>query len=358
MQQALVAAQDVLMGQPLEPTLRAILGRLASSAGASQASFLRPDVGGQLRSVALLDLAEDPLLRATAGIRHVTSRFMKETEPRIHQTADNLDLGDALEANNPPLSAVVAVPVRTPGGLQGLAMLYFMADAALPGAEALAHLGQMARALAASLELVRVLETVRNAERSLSLAVAGTASVRGLEEVTASLIELRDHLGQMRGRPDVPGWFLAEFAQLAPSLASALATARSLLAFSRGEIQREPVGVEELMAHLVGHEVVIDMEPGVGSVSGDAVLLRLALAALLDQARNPGGERGPLEVRAVSEGGRVCISVSGEGLGAPGRGPSDMGLTLVRRIAELHGGSFTQETHGLAHRYVLQLSSS
>jgi hypothetical protein len=356
MQQALTAAQDVLAGQPLEPTLRGILGRLAQSAGASHASFLRPDVSGNLRPVALLDLAEDPLLRVPSGVRHVATRFLKETEPRVHQTADNLDLGDALEANAPPLSAVVAVPVRTPGGLQALAMLYYEADAALPGAEALAHLGQLARALSASLELVRALETVRNAERSLSLAVAGTASVRGLEEVTASLNELRDRLGAMRGRPDAPGWFVAEFAQLAPSLSSALSTARSLLAFSRGEIQREPVGVDDLMAHLAGREVVIDMAPGVGSVSGDAVLLRLALASLLDQARSS-GDHLPLEVRAVSEGGRVSISVSGEGLSpSSGRAPSDMDLTLVRRIAELHGGSFTQEVQGFACRYVLHLT--
>ena len=357
-QQALTAAQDVLMGQPLEPTLRNVLGRLAESAGASHASFLRPDVGGQLRPVALLGLREDPLLRVPSGVRHVTTRFLKETETRVHQTADNLDLGDALEANDPPLAAVVAVPVRTPGGLQGLAMLYYVADAALPGAEALAHLSQSARALSASLELTRVLETVRNAERSLALAVAGTASVRGLEEVMASLVELRDRLGAMRRRPDAPNWFVAEFAELAPCLASALSTARSLLAFSGGEIQREPVGVEELMAHLMGHEVVIDLAPGVGSVSGDAVLLRLALTALVDQARCIGGDHAPLEVRAVSEGGRVHISVSGERpAGAAGQAPpTDMGLTLVRRIVELHGGSFTQETQGAASRFTLHLT--
>jgi len=357
-EQALTTAQDVLMGQPLEPTLRNILGRLAESGGAAHASFLRPDVGGQLRSVALLALAEDPLLRVPSGVRHVTTRFLKETEPRAHQTADNLDLGDALEANVPALSAVVAVPVRTPQGLQGLAMLYYVADAALPGAEALAHLGQIARALSASLELSRVLETVRNAERSLALAVAGTASVRGLEEVIASLVELRDRLGSMRRRSDAPPWFAAEFAQLAPSLSSALSTARSLLAFSRGEIQREPVGVEELMAHLMGHEVVVDLDPGVGSVSGDAALLRLALTALLDQARSLGGDHVPVKVHAVSEGGRVRIGVSGQGVaGAASQAlPSDMSLSLVRRIAELHGGSFTQTTQGTVTLFTLLLT--
>lgn len=359
MQQALTTAHEVLVGQPLEPTLRAVLVRLAESAGSSHASFLRSDpAAGLLKAVALLGLDEDPMLRLPSGVRHVSSRFLKETEPRVHQTADNLDLGDALEANEPPLSAVVAVPVRTPHGLQGLAMLYYAADAALPGAEGLAHLAQVARALAASLELVRVLDTVRNAERSLALAVAGTASVRGLEQVTGSLVELRDRLGSMRGRPDAPAWFLAEFAQLAPSLASALSSARSLLAFSRGEIQREVVGVDELMSHLAGHEVVIELAPGVGSVSGDAVLLRLALVALVDEARRLGGQQAPLEVRAVAEGGRVRISVSGQAApeSGPAAGAPDMGLTLVRRIAELHGGSFTQETRGSASSYTLDLT--
>src|SRR5262249_13588218 len=142
-QQALAAAHSLLTGQPLEPTLRAMLAKLAEAAGASHASFLRPDVAGRLRAVAFSALVEDPLRRMPAGIRIISTRLIKETEPRVYQTADNLDLGDALEAHQPPLSAVAGVPVRTPSGLQGLVLLYYPSDSALPGADVLAHLAQM-----------------------------------------------------------------------------------------------------------------------------------------------------------------------------------------------------------------------
>ena len=51
------------------------------------------------------------------------------------------------------------------------------------------------------------LHTVRAAERALELALAGTASLRGLEGVVRSIEQLRDRLGEIRGRPDAPPWF-------------------------------------------------------------------------------------------------------------------------------------------------------
>jgi signal recognition particle receptor subunit beta len=357
-QHALAAAQSLLGGQPIEHTLRATLARLAEAAGASYASFLRPDVAGRLRAAAFHGLVDDPLMRMPAGIRIVTTRFVKESEPKVYQTADNLDLGDALEANQPPLSAVAAIPLRTPSGLQGLTLLYYPADSALPGAEVLAHLGQMARALSASLELARVVETVKSAERNLAMAMIGTASVRGLDQVSAALVELRDRLGGIRRRSDAPPWFVEEFAHLVPSLSTALSSVRSLTAFGRGEIALEPVGVEELMGHLVGPEVSIHLATGVGAVSGDPTLLRLALAALMEQVRTLAGGRGLLELRAVTEGPRVRISVSGPSVtsAVSPSGAPDVAVTLVRRIAELHAGSLTQDTQGAANRFNLYLT--
>ncbi len=357
-QQALSAAQDVLSGQPAEPTLRAVLGRMAEAAGATHATFLVPEAERSVRVAALRGLTQDPLLRAESTTRHVLAKFLSEGEPRLHQSADSLDLGDALDSAETPLVAVVSVPVRTPRGLQGLAMLYYTPDAVLPGADALAHLTLISRALSSSLELARALETVRAAERSLQLTLSGTASVRGLAEVVAFLVELRDRLGAMRRQPDAPPWFVTEFAYLAPSLAGALATARSLLAFSRGEIQREPVAIEDLVRDLKAPALAVHLGSGVGSVSGDPVLLRLALSALMEHARlgatTP--EAVALDLWAVSEGGRVRLTLSDRAF-APrqARRGGEADLNLVRRIAELHGGSFSLENGTQGLRYTLSL---
>jgi signal transduction histidine kinase len=220
----------------------------------------------------------------------------------------------------------------------------------------------VSRALSSSLELARALETVRAAERNLQMALAGTASLRGLEDVLAFLEELRERLGAMRRKPDAPMWFLTEFAELGPSLAGALTTTRSLLAFSRGQIQKEPVPVRDLVADLRVPALRVHVDPTVSTVAGDPVLLRLGLAALVDHARGEDQAQAPLGLQAVLEGGRVRISVGCEeaasAVGAARLG-NDAELDLVRRIAELHGGTLTLEGAGvLGTRYTLSLAPS
>ena len=356
LQQILLSAQEFIVGQPLEPTLRSILGRMADSVNADHASFLLQDTEGSLRPAALRGrLSTDPLLHVPAGARHIKARFLAETEPRVHQAADSLDLGDALESQDPRFGAVTVVPVRTPRGLLGLAMLYHTLDAALPAADALAHLALVSRALSASLELATTLETVRNAERSLHLAVAGTASARGLEEIVGFLEQVRDEFGAMRRQPNVPSSFLQEFVRLAPGLAGALSTARSLLSFSRGEIQKESVMVEDLVADLKGPGLPAEVSPGVPPVLGDPALLRLAIRALVDHARGPAGGSGlpAPQIRVTAEGGRVRVAVTGP---APATGPS-LGLSFVRRVADLNGATLAIEPDGGAgSRYTLSLA--
>jgi signal recognition particle receptor subunit beta len=361
--QTLNAAQELLAGQPLEPTLRTVIGRMAEAASTPYASFLIREGDRSLRAVALRGVSEEPLLGSTTGARYAQVKFPNETEPRIHRSADSLDLGDALEGSQPSLGAAVSVPVRTPRGLQGCVMLYFIPDAVIPKAEILAHLGVISRAFASSLELARTLETVRAAERTFQLAISGTASTRGLGEIVSFLEELRDRLGTMRRRPEAPSFFLEEFARLAPSLAGALSTTRSLLSFCHGEIQREAVGLQELLSDLQLTGAAASLGPGAGAVSGDPVLLRLALRALLEQVRAelpPGSDA--VEVRAVSEAGLVRIVVAGAN-GVPAAPPSpaartsgEMTLTLVRRVAELHGGMLSFESsESAATRYTLSL---
>jgi signal recognition particle receptor subunit beta len=365
LQQVLATAQGAIAGQPLEATLRAILARMADAAHAGHASFLLVDPDRTLRAVAFRGgLSEDPLLKTPTGQRHIQARFLNDQEPRIHTGADALDLGDALDSVEPRFGAVTAVPVRTPRGLVGLGMLYFNHDAALPGADVLAHLAMVARALSASLELATVLELVKNAERSIQLAVSGTASVRGLAEVVGFLEGLRDEFGAMRKRPDIPAWFLQEFVRLSPGLAGALATARALVAFNRGQIDKEPVELEDLISDIQDENVQLQRGVANATVMGDRVLLRLALKALIDQAR--GGSEVAIPVHIGLEAGRVRFVFSEAPpqvavLGVPSAAPSSatpaLALGFVRRVAELHGGVLGVEATSRGGRYTLTLVS-
>jgi signal recognition particle receptor subunit beta len=356
LQQILSSAQEIIAGQPLEPTLRSILARMADAVNATHASFLVQEADKSLRTLAMRGgLRADPLLHVPAGDRHVRARLLGETEPRVHQAADSLDLGDALESQEPRFGAVTVVPLRSPRALLGLAMLYHPPDAALPRADVLAHLSLVSRALSASLELARALDTVRSAERSLQLALAGTASVHGLEEVVRFLEAVRDEFGSMRRRSDVPPSFLQEFVRLAPGLAGALSTARSLLAFSRGEIRREAVVIEDLVAELEGPGLPPSVGPGVPPLLADAALLRLAIKALVDHAGGPlrpGTPPPSLSTSVTSSQGRVRLAVTGP---AAPTGPS-LALSFVRRVADLHGATLAIESDGSSGtRYTLNL---
>jgi len=359
LQKTLLAAQDILAGKPLASSLEGVLARMAAIAGVSHASFWVPQPGRAPRAAALLGIPHDPVLVSAGALRYVLENAAREPKPTLLFGADNLDLGAALDQGDASFAVVLVAQFRTPGGLQGMVTLYYTADAARPVPDTLAHLGEIARALSAGLALSATLEKVKGAERALELALAGTASLRGLEDVVSALLDVRDRLGEMRGRPDAPPWFLDQFARLAPSLATALSSGRSLLGFSRGEIEREAVLVEDLLSDLRPPEVAVRIDTGAETVTGDSALLRVAIRALVEHVRGPAGGAAPVEIRAEGAAGRVLISV---GAAAPSAGPpasgghSGMGLSVAQRIAELHGGSLTaQSVPGREDRLVLSL---
>jgi len=344
---ALASSQKLLAGTPLEAALEPVLALMVRIAGAEHAAFWIPQPGQPPRAAALMGLDADPVLASPAALRYVSECAARGARPTLVLAVDNLDLGQALDRPGRRLAAVLAVPFRTPGGLQGLGALYYGPDTARPGPESLEHLAEIPRALSATLELAATLQTVKAAERALELALAGSASLRGLEHLVGSIEALRDRLGEIRRRPDAPAWLTDQYVRLAPALAAALADGRSLLAFSRGEIRRETVYLEDLLAELRTPEVSVDLEPEAETVLGDAALLRVALHAMVDEVRTrSGANTTPLEIRAGarSDGVHVVVRSTRMDAEAP-TNPSvtaGLGLGLARRIAELHGGALEE----------------
>lgn len=116
------------------------------------------------------------------------------------------------------------------------------------------------------------------------------------------------------------------------------------------------------------HELTVEQSPERLEIDGDEVRLVQIVSNLLDNAAKYTPEGGRLRVVSRREGGFALLSVSDNGVGlapetvsgvfeifarvAPSQNRVDglgLGLTLVRRLTELHGGSVEACSDGLGH---------
>ncbi|MBE0511003.1 MAG: sensor histidine kinase [Gammaproteobacteria bacterium] len=116
--------------------------------------------------------------------------------------------------------------------------------------------------------------------------------------------------------------------------------------------------VEQARHTITRHELVLEVGTTLGEMTFDPALIRIALLNLIDNAAKVAPENSRITITAdYSESARLRLQVADQGRGLQGADPRrlfdkytrgenmsqiagvGMGLYLVRRIAELHGGS-------------------
>lgn len=145
----------------------------------------------------------------------------------------------------------------------------------------------------------------------------------------------------------------------------------------RLEILHEPILLADVLRTAIetarplidelGHDLVVELPPEPLVVNGDVVRLAQVFANLLDNAAKYTDREGRIRLSVGRQGGAVVVAVRDTGIGlapeqipqmfamftqldasiARARGGLGIGLTLVKRLVELHGGAVAVSSEGL-----------
>jgi signal transduction histidine kinase len=164
----------------------------------------------------------------------------------------------------------------------------------------------------------------------------------------------------------------ADLTELERMIADVLTAARLDQGAGDLPLRREPVDLAGLLAEVAarfqdrrpGRTLELGVDQLRGSLDADPALLRRAIDNLLDNAAKYSGETAPVALAARADGHAILIEVRDQGIGIDqadlprlftpffrtdrsrtrGTGGVGLGLVLVKRIAEAHGGSVEVES--------------
>ncbi|HUQ51381.1 MAG TPA: ATP-binding protein, partial [Gammaproteobacteria bacterium] len=246
--------------------------------------------------------------------------------------------------------------ITLPDGQPGVVSYYFDSTRLRKAEHALREADRRKDEFLATLahELRNPLAPVRNGLQILRMTKAdATATGRVhemLERQVGHLVRLVDDLMEVarvtRGRIDLR----KESIDLAAMLRSAVETSRPLIEAAR-------------------HELIVDLPAEPVTLVADPIRLAQVIANLLNNAAKYTEEGGRIVLSAKREGEHAVVAVRDSGVGIPGdvlprvfdlfaqadrtyhrsQGGLGIGLTLVRTLVELHGGTVVARSEGLGH---------
>ena len=192
----------------------------------------------------------------------------------------------------------------------------------------------------------------------------------GLEAIQDGLVALdRDRIDALHSETLLLQRLIADLQDLALAEAGSLA------------LERQPVDVAEIVRRALGADqggaaVTVAIDPRAAEVTADAGRLEQILRNLVSNARRHTPDDGRIDIRATRDGGQVRIAVADTGSGIrpehlphvfdrfyradPSRdratGGAGLGLAIVRRLVEAHGGSVSAESGGAGHGTIVTIS--
>jgi two-component system sensor histidine kinase BaeS len=192
----------------------------------------------------------------------------------------------------------------------------------------------------------------------------------GLEAIQDGLVALhRDRIDALHSETLLLQRLIADLQDLALADAGGLA------------LERQPVDVAEMVRRAAGADpcgapVTVSIDPGAAAVSADPSRLEQILRNLISNARRHTPDDGRIEIRARRDAGHVRIAVADTGCGIPAEhlphvfdrfyradpsrdratGGAGLGLAIVRRLVEAHGGTVAAASEGVGRGTTVTIS--
>jgi PAS domain S-box-containing protein len=362
------AVTSLMPAQPLEQPVTVV----------SQLENARSAVGS-FRSV-----AETPALLSLAERLHaplLVTRDEAARSPDLHDpAAAELGLRDAV------VSWLAAPLVGRSTRRLGVIHLANKAESDFTAHDA-ALLAQLAQIAAVAIENARLYEELREKDQRKDEFLAMLA-----HELRNPLAAIRNAVAlgsDQEAKAEEIEWSMEVINRQMRQLSRLIDDLLDVSRITQGKVQlrREPIDAARVLQSAVDavqglmeereHELTVSFRPGTLHVEADPTRLEQIIVNLLTNAARYTEKGGEISLRAKLEDGQVVVRIKDNGIGIPpeklplmfelfaqgdrtlarSEGGLGIGLTIVRSLAELHGGSVEAHSEGLGQgsEFILRL---
>lgn len=322
-----------------------------------------------------LDLPEE--MRSSSRPLRMTAEDLSRKRMKAGSPPENVDL--------PPMRCWLAVPLVGRSGRNiGLVHLLnkYQGDFTDDDEYILSQLAQMA---SVALENARLYQELKDNDRRKNEFLAMLA-----HELRSPLAAIKNaaRVSKVTDRQDQINWSLSVIDRQVVNLARLIDDLLDVSRITRGKIRLRPENLDvgktidaaveaiDPLLRARKHELSVSLRPGL-RVQADPTRFEQILVNLLSNAAKYTEAGGHIQIEAAQEGGEIVIKVCDDGIGissenlsrmfelfaqgdrtlARSEGGLGIGLTIVKSLVELHGGSVSAASDGLnqGSRFIVRL---